>query len=119
VVVPSLDYGELLVAINKSCDDMNKQKPESFTTKVIQLYDTFFVRFGVMLVGPTGGGKTVCYETLQRSMTWLREQESKNATFQVLPSPSLPCMLMSFVFLFFPVDTSQLLWIARLLLMML
>lgn len=33
--------------------------------QVIQLYDTMDVRFGVMLVGPTGGGKTECYRTLQ------------------------------------------------------
>lgn len=36
--------------------------------QVIQLYDTMDVRFGVMLVGPTGGGKTQCYRTLQVSL---------------------------------------------------
>ncbi len=44
------------------------QQPGSFVTKVIQLYDTMNVRFGVMLVGPTGGGKTECYRTLQVSV---------------------------------------------------
>ncbi|KAG7265209.1 hypothetical protein CRUP_027698, partial [Coryphaenoides rupestris] len=31
---------------------------------VIQLYDTMLVRHGVMLVGPTGGGKTTVYSVL-------------------------------------------------------
>ena len=32
--------------------------------KTIQLYETMLVRHGVMLVGPTGGGKTTCYEVM-------------------------------------------------------
>ena len=31
--------------------------------QVIQLYETFNVRFGVMLVGPAGGGKTEVHKT--------------------------------------------------------
>lgn len=40
--IPSLDYGELLVTIKEVCGEMNVQTPEVFTTKVIQLYDTFY-----------------------------------------------------------------------------
>ena len=36
----------------------------SFTDKVLQLYDTIQVRHGLMLVGPTGGGKTTNYNVL-------------------------------------------------------
>jgi dynein heavy chain len=42
---------------------------DDFITKVIQLFDTFNVRFGVMLVGPTGGGKSTCFEVLAHAMT--------------------------------------------------
>jgi hypothetical protein len=42
------------------------------------------VRFGAMLVGPTGGGKSVCYATLQGALTWLRqEKKHPSPAFQV------------------------------------
>ena len=56
-----------------------------FITKVIQLFDTFDVRFGVMIVGPTGGGKTTCYEVLAESITTLRrEKNSKDQRYQAV-----------------------------------
>jgi dynein heavy chain, axonemal len=39
--------------------------------KVIQLYETMMARHCVMVVGPTGGGKTVVIETLARAQTTL------------------------------------------------
>ena len=39
--------------------------------QVIQLYETTIVRHGLMLVGPTMGGKTCCYRGLQKAMTKL------------------------------------------------
>ena len=39
------------------------------------------VRFGVMLVGPTGAGKTRCYEVLQDTFITLRERDDKNEVF--------------------------------------
>ena len=35
-----------------------------------------------MLVGPTGGGKTACYNILQHTMTTLHSKGSKNEGFQ-------------------------------------
>ena len=37
---------------------------DGFLNKCIQLYETTVVRHGLMLVGPTGSGKTKCYEVL-------------------------------------------------------
>jgi len=44
---------------------------KGFKLKCLQLYDTFNVRFGVMLVGPTGGGKSTCFSVLQHAFTAL------------------------------------------------
>lgn len=45
-----------------------------FLEKVIQLYDTIQVRHGLMLVGPTGGGKTSTYRVLKSSLTSLENE---------------------------------------------
>jgi dynein heavy chain, axonemal len=61
---------------------MGYQIVPKFVLKIIQLFDTFCVRFGVMIVGPTGGGKTTCYEILQDSMSALRkDKRSENEMF--------------------------------------
>lgn len=49
---------------------------DKFVAKVTQLFDTFNVRFGVMIVGPAGGGKTTCFKTLAHAMTKLRKRNS-------------------------------------------
>ena len=45
---------------------MGLQAVDSFVAKCIQLYETTLVRHGLMLVGPTMGGKTACYRALQK-----------------------------------------------------
>jgi dynein heavy chain len=42
---------------------------------VLQLYDTIQVRHGLMIVGPTGGGKSSNYRVLQHAMSSLAHQE--------------------------------------------
>ena len=39
-----------------------------------QLYDTIQVRHGLMLVGPTGGGKTSVYKVLGNGLTALAKE---------------------------------------------
>ncbi|GKT29750.1 Dynein axonemal heavy chain 6, partial [Aduncisulcus paluster] len=42
--------------------------------KAVQLFDTMNIRHGVMLVGKTGGSKTVIWHILKRALTLLSEQ---------------------------------------------
>ncbi|RHY32534.1 hypothetical protein DYB32_002465 [Aphanomyces invadans] len=82
IAIPSNDYGELLVTLEHEIAKANLQNVPTFVTKIIQLFDTFNVRFGGTLVGPTGAGKSTCYRMLQRTMTALRETGSTNSLFQ-------------------------------------
>jgi len=72
---PNIDYGPLLVQMKESCGTLNLMPTENFLAKIIQLYDTCQVRHGLMLVGPTGGGKTMNYKTLAHAMTQIRHLE--------------------------------------------
>ncbi|NXE09964.1 DYH1 protein, partial [Lophotis ruficrista] len=69
-----VDYGILEEAIRKSCIKQNLKDVDGFVTKCIQLYETTVVRHGLMLVGPTGSGKTKSYEVLAAAMTSLKGQ---------------------------------------------
>ncbi|XP_053475708.1 dynein axonemal heavy chain 6-like [Ictalurus furcatus] len=51
------------------------QPVSSLTTKVIQLYETMLVHQGVLLVGPTRGGKTTAYRALADALRTLHETE--------------------------------------------
>ncbi|ODM98966.1 Dynein heavy chain 6, axonemal [Orchesella cincta] len=71
VIIPEQDYGAIQREAEKAALDKGHQAPECFIRKVIQLFDTMVVRHGVMLVGPTGGGKTSIYEVLKAALTAL------------------------------------------------
>ena len=77
---PEQSYGNLQKAIEETCKKDNLQNVENFNLKMIQLYDTIVVRHGLMLVGPTGGGKSSNYRTLQRAITSLKEEENFDET---------------------------------------
>jgi dynein heavy chain len=46
-------------------------EPSEQVDKVIQLYETMLTRHTTMVVGPTGGGKSVIIQTLSRAQTKL------------------------------------------------
>uniref|UniRef100_A0ABD2WRH4 Dynein heavy chain 1, axonemal n=1 Tax=Trichogramma kaykai TaxID=54128 RepID=A0ABD2WRH4_9HYME len=73
-----IDYDELIGAIHKSIKEMKLAIVGEFVHKVIQLYETTIVRHGLMLVGPTGAGKTRCYEVLKKAITRLKGRVQPN-----------------------------------------
>lgn len=78
VLIPEPDYGLLPHQIVKSIKAMKLQLVDELQTKVIQLYETFNVRFGVMLVGGTTSGKTTCFKILEHAITQLAKIEEDN-----------------------------------------
>ncbi|KAI9190457.1 hypothetical protein H9P43_001891 [Blastocladiella emersonii ATCC 22665] len=73
VFIPDQDFGALKAAIEETLAAKKYVVVPKFVDRIIQLYDTTRVRHGVMLVGPTGGGKTVAYQTLADAMTLLHQ----------------------------------------------
>jgi len=86
VVIPRQDFGSIQTAIEFCLLQKGYQAKPTFVIKVIQLFETMNVRFGVMTVGPTGGGKTVCANMLQMAMTKLRVEDHPNPLFQITHS---------------------------------
>jgi dynein heavy chain len=82
VEVPFIDYGSLKAAIESSLLDNGFQVHDPLVVKIIQLFETFNVRFGVMLVGPTTGGKTTDYKMLAAALTKLRADNDPNEQYQ-------------------------------------
>lgn len=71
VLIPEHDYGSLQSTIIDVMLARGLQPVASMVNKVIQFFETMIVRHGVMLVGPTGGGKTTVYQILADSLTAL------------------------------------------------
>lgn len=53
-----INYGSLDTSLRNSCTKSGLKDVEGFINKCIQLFETTVVRHGLMLVGPTGSGKT-------------------------------------------------------------
>ena len=86
---PVIDYGDLNGSLTKTCEKMVLQPSKPFIEKVTQLYDTIQVRHGLMLVGPTGGGKTSVYNVLARAMSALAGQGQFKVHLHVLNPKSI------------------------------
>ncbi|KAL8568337.1 Dynein heavy chain 6, axonemal [Nucella lapillus] len=82
VEIPEHDYGRLQQEINHVQQTNKLQEVISQIKKVIQLYETMIVRHGVMLVGPTGSGKTTVYKILAETLENLHKEDLGEPFYQ-------------------------------------
>lgn len=82
IVIGEAVVGDLERQISDSTTFLKLQRVKQFEKKVSQLFDTLSVRFGVMLVGPTGSGKSSCLKVLSTCLSKLREKNNKDQRFQ-------------------------------------
>ncbi|XP_044594901.1 dynein axonemal heavy chain 8 [Cotesia glomerata] len=64
-------YKDLQASISLAVDSLGIINTPPWNLKVIQLYETSLVRHGLMILGPTGSGKTSCIWTLMKALTSL------------------------------------------------
>jgi len=83
VEVPKQDTGDLYARIVHCLQSQSFVVNDDVMTKAIQLYEVLGIRFGVMVVGPTGGGKTTLSRALAEAMTQLRNAGHADSAFQV------------------------------------
>ncbi|CAG9855812.1 unnamed protein product [Phyllotreta striolata] len=67
-IIPKI-WKDLQRAITKVVVEMGLVNHPAWNLKVVQLYETELVRHGLMVMGPTGAGKTQCMICLMKSMT--------------------------------------------------
>lgn len=81
-VRPQLDYGALMDSMKTEIHNAGLQPIHFFTSKVIQLYEMIVVRHGMMLVGPTGGGKSSNLHVLKETLTSLNQKGISGFAFE-------------------------------------
>lgn len=64
-------FPEITKALETVALDKGLQLHPNWMNKCIQLYETYLVRHGIMLVGPSGGGKSAISECLAGALTEL------------------------------------------------
>ncbi|XP_075463117.1 dynein axonemal heavy chain 6 isoform X2 [Ascaphus truei] len=84
VLIPEHDYGTLQSTIIDAIIARGLQPVPSMVHKVIQFFETMIVRHGVMLVGPTGGGKTTVYQVLADALETLLKAGETHHFYQLV-----------------------------------
>ncbi|KAI3432720.1 hypothetical protein D9Q98_004263 [Chlorella vulgaris] len=75
-------YPEVMAALEKVVAERGLQPHPSWLQKAMELYETYLVRHGIMVVGPAGAGKTQLIECLAAALT---ELGTKHVTWRMNP----------------------------------
>ena len=75
IVEPKTVYEQLEKELNEVVRENGLQTAEEFLIKCIQLNEMTVVRHGMMLVGPTGGGKTRVLRALQGAVSRVKDAD--------------------------------------------
>jgi hypothetical protein len=81
---PTTDYAQLEHAAAYELTTANLQPTSTFVAKLVELQQTLKVRFGVMLVGVAGGGKSTALSTLRDALSALRRGGSLDEAHQIV-----------------------------------
>jgi dynein heavy chain len=79
---PELNYGALMRTMKEQIHNFGLQPAGFFIQKVIQLYEMIVVRHGLMLVGPTGGGKSRNLHVLEETLGALKDQNIEGFAYE-------------------------------------
>ncbi|KAM4706665.1 dynein axonemal heavy chain 6 [Discoglossus pictus] len=110
VVIPEHDYGTLQSTIIESMLARGLQPVPNMVYKVIQFFETMIVRHGVMLVGPTGGGKTTVYKILADALGTLFKAGETHPFYQLVKNYILNPKSITMGELYGEVNTLTLEW---------
>ena len=81
---PQVNYGSLDASIRYITAKKGLQPVPWFIDKVIQLYEMIVVRHGLMVVGPTGGGKSNNIYVLADALSLLKKQGIKGERYETV-----------------------------------
>ena len=79
---PVVDYGCLNAAIRHITAQKKLQPVPFFIAKVVQLYEMIVVRHGLMVVGPSGGGKSSNIRVLESALCLLAEKKIAGVRYE-------------------------------------
>eukprot|EP00210_Caulerpa_lentillifera_P003766 g3598.t1 len=80
IQIPDQVNDELERSIRAVLKAQELEQCDEVVMKSLQLHETLNVRFGVMLIGPPGSGKTKCYQILQQALTTLHKSDTPQTT---------------------------------------